>query len=519
MAIRIQLRRDIASNWTTNNPILLPGEVGIETDTLKFKIGNGARWNSTTSYAFKLGEANGVATLGPTGKILSSQLPDEISLDAELNSALSALTTSTISEGSNKYFTDQRAIDATSSAILSALVSAATDATNKANSAQAAAIASASLDATNKANTAKTQAVELAEQSAALADTVAIETATSLASAYTNIQIASEVTNRNNAINTAISNEITNRNTAITSEISALTTTNVAEGVNEYFTSGRVLSITNPLYDIAGAAAEALLNANSYTDTLQSNINNSLGDYVLEADRNQPSGFAGLNSSGKLLDSVIPASVNSYADQKIADLVNSAPSTLDTLSEIAAALQSDQSAAAALTSLVGTKLSSADASSTYETISNVSLKAPINSPTFTGTVNGITKSMVGLSSVDNTSDIEKPISNLTQTALDTKSNNIVVTNYQNSSYTIVASDAFKLIEMSGGGTLTISDSENFQVGTSIEVLQTTDSQVTISGQGFTPNATPGLKLRTRWSSATLLKRGLNSWVVMGDLSA
>jgi hypothetical protein len=44
--------------------------------------------------------------------------------------------------------------------------------------------------------------------------------------------------------------------------------------------------------------------------------------------------------------------------------------------------------------------------------------APKASPTFTGTVSGITKSMVGLGSVDNTSDADKPISIATQAALD-----------------------------------------------------------------------------------------------------
>lgn len=48
------------------------------------------------------------------------------------------------------------------------------------------------------------------------------------------------------------------------------------------------------------------------------------------------------------------------------------------------------------------------------------LKAPLASPTFTGTVSGITKAMVGLGSVDNTSDAAKPISSATQTALDAK---------------------------------------------------------------------------------------------------
>jgi hypothetical protein len=52
MAIRIQLRRDTAANWASSNPVLRAGEVGIETDTLKFKIGNGsAAWNSITAYA------------------------------------------------------------------------------------------------------------------------------------------------------------------------------------------------------------------------------------------------------------------------------------------------------------------------------------------------------------------------------------------------------------------------------------------------------------------------------------
>ena len=44
------------------------------------------------------------------------------------------------------------------------------------------------------------------------------------------------------------------------------------------------------------------------------------------------------------------------------------------------------------------------------------LKAPINNPTFTGTVGGVTKSMVGLGNVDNTSDANKPVSTSQQNA-------------------------------------------------------------------------------------------------------
>ena len=81
-----------------------------------------------------------------------------------------------------------------------------------------------------------------------------------------------------------------------------------------------------------------------------------------------------------------------------------------------------------------------------------------------------------------------------------------------------------LIEVSNasGTTLTIplNATTAFPVGTSIDVLQTGAGQVTIAGAaGVTINATPGLKLRTQWSSATLFKRATDTWVVMGDLSA
>lgn len=93
MALQIQLRRDTSSNWTSVNPILAQGEIGIETNTLKFKIGNGSTaWNSlayatsdTATSATNL--ANGAAgqipyqtgsgatsftSTGTTGQVLTS---------------------------------------------------------------------------------------------------------------------------------------------------------------------------------------------------------------------------------------------------------------------------------------------------------------------------------------------------------------------------------------------------------------------------------------------------------------
>ena len=42
MAVQIQLRNDTAANWTSVNPTLAQGEVGIERDTGLMKIGNGS---------------------------------------------------------------------------------------------------------------------------------------------------------------------------------------------------------------------------------------------------------------------------------------------------------------------------------------------------------------------------------------------------------------------------------------------------------------------------------------------
>jgi hypothetical protein len=95
-------------------------------------------------------------------------------------------------------------------------------------------------------------------------------------------------------------------------------------------------------------------------------------------------------------------------------------------------------------------------------------------------------------------------------------------NQQSSSYTLSLTDSFKMIEMSNGGNLTVpaNSSVAFEIGTAIDVLQTGASQVTIvADTGVTVNSTPGLKLRTQWSSATLVKRNTDTWVVLGDLSA
>ena len=93
------------------------------------------------------------------------------------------------------------------------------------------------------------------------------------------------------------------------------------------------------------------------------------------------------------------------------------------------------------------------------------------------------------------------------------------------SYTPVLGDGNNtLVTLSNASAITLTIPPNssvaYPVGTSIDILQTSTGQVTIAaGSGVTVNATPGLKLRAQWSSAVLIQRSANTWVLIGDLSA
>ena len=134
------------------------------------------------------------------------------------------------------------------------------------------------------------------------------------------------------------------------------------------------------------------------------------------------------------------------------------------------------------------------------TLSNYAL---LNAPSFTGTV-------YSAGNVVSHIEINTPTLNAGNTY----------------TYQLVLADDGKMIEMNTTtgqvNTLEIplNSSHAFPIGTQITVLQTGVGQTTISGAvGVTVNATPGLKLRANWSSASLIKRATNTWAVIGDLTA
>ena len=180
----------------------------------------------------------------------------------------------------------------------------------------------------------------------------------------------------------------------------------------------------------------------------------------------------------------------------------------------------------------------------------INTKAPTASPTFTGTVtipNGAALGTPASATLTNATGlpVSTGVSGLgtgVSTFLATPSSanfasmitdeigtgNVVLsevaTNAQTASYTLVAADRGKMVEMNvaSGNTLTVplNSSVAFPVGTKIDILQVGAGQVTVAGTaGVTVNATPGLKIRAQWGSATLIKRATDTWVLVGDLSA
>ena len=57
----IKLRRGTAAQWTSANPVLAAGEVGLETDTNRTKYGDGT--SSWASLSYSVAESSGIASV------------------------------------------------------------------------------------------------------------------------------------------------------------------------------------------------------------------------------------------------------------------------------------------------------------------------------------------------------------------------------------------------------------------------------------------------------------------------
>ena len=89
MPVQIQFRRDTAAAWTAANPILAAGELGLETDTTYYKIGNGS--TAWTSLAY--GSIQGAI---PSSTVTSAMIVDGTIVAGDI--ANDAITTAKIAD-------------------------------------------------------------------------------------------------------------------------------------------------------------------------------------------------------------------------------------------------------------------------------------------------------------------------------------------------------------------------------------------------------------------------------------
>jgi hypothetical protein len=622
MATRMQQRRGTAAQWTDADPILAAGEIGFETDTSKFKVGDGTNnWSDLTYFLSEdvldgtlddyilsstKGQPDGVATLDGAGKIPVAQLGNLI---ADAPALLDTLEEISAALGDDPDFASKvvpiikkTTTDWTADSSIIPLGTIAYNTTllgfkvgNGVNN----------FDGLEYVmnNAQVIAAIEAATPGiltdATLTGTVELPATTSIGT----------VTDDEIAHLSGVNGSIQGQLDAIETDVTTIETTleNKADLSNPTFTGTVDLPSTTSIGDVSALEIGYL---NGVTSAIQTQLDAKL------ASATASSTYAPL-SGPTFTGTVVLPSTTSVGDVSSTEL--------GYVNGVTSAIQAQLDA-----------------------------KAPTADPTFTGTVSGITSAMVGLGNVDNTSDADKPVSDDTQDALDLKAdlagatfsgdvtiegnltiegttttvnaadlevtdpliylaaeqyatdvldigflgaygvtggdeedhlhsglvrdnsdskkwklisnvphpvNNtvdftdadfdtLVVGNLEatgvvfsdgtqtkqgvpsittitakTDSYTLSnlnERDTIVEISKTSATTLTIpaDSSVNYPVGTTLDIIQTNTGQVTIAGAGgVTVNATPGLKLRTRWSSATLLKRAANTWLVYGDLTA
>lgn len=136
----------------------------------------------------------------------------------------------------------------------------------------------------------------------------------------------------------------------------------------------------------------------------------------------------------------------------------------------------------------------------------------------------LNKTAVALGNCDNTSDANKPVSTAQQTALDLKTNKLITSNRQTASYTLVLTDADKLVEMNvataNNLTIPLNSTVAFGIGTQILLAQYGAGQTTLvatSGVTIRSNGAK-LKLNVQYSGATLIKIATDEWYLFGDIA-
>jgi len=660
MATRMQQRRGTASQWTTANPVLAAGEIGFETDTSKFKIGDSVNTWDDLEYFTSAAEIANIIDGAPDLLNTLNELAAAVNDDPTFFTTVATNLSNHESDSLNVHGISDTAELATKTFANTAVSNHQQDTTEVHGIADTANLATKTYadTAVSTHNDDTTNVHGIADTSLlAIASTVATDIALAVSTH------SDDTTNVHGIPNTAVLATETNVADAVSGHNSDTTSVHgiadtsllaIASTVASDISSA-VSTHNSDSTDVHGIADTSILVTTTGTQTLS---NKTLSTPII----NGPT-ITATGQTPTIHGIYLPAPHNIIFEGTTADDFETTLQAGEPTADRTITLP-DESGTIQLrvTDISDTEIGYLNGvtSAIQTQINDLGTnKAPVNDPTFTGTVSGVTKSHVGLANVDNTSDANKPVSTATQTALDAKASlagatftgnvevdgNLVVdgdftvngTNFNASATSITIEDnliqlahqnaantvdlgivvgyndgtakhsglvrdvsdakwklfsgvtteptttvAFgegsldaiavgaleattvtpssgivfsdgtqtkegvvsltpiiqktasytlsalterdNLIEISSssGTTLTIPTDAtlNFPIGTSLDILQTSTGQVTIAGaSGVTVNATPGLKLRTTWSSATLFKRAADTWVVYGDLTA
>ena len=471
----MQQRRGTAQQWTDANPILAAGEIGFETDTGQFKIGDGTNHWADISYFKNLedlggslddyilltekGAANGVATLNGQGRIPLGQLADLVSDAPEV--------LDTLGEIADAVQAAQNALNSTNNAISThnALTESVHGIANTADLVVTATLNSAIDDATAAAattagglvsthNSATTDVHGIADTSV-LVTTSALNAAIESATEAAATDASTKATAAQTAAGVASAAAISDHN-ADKTNVHGITNTE-----DLVYTNDSRLSDTRTPSDasVTDAKINGTLSQNKITN-LSSDLSAKapLVSPALTGTPTAPTATSGTNTT--------QIATTAFVQTAVSDLVASAPSTLNTLNELAAALGNDANYATTVTAALATKA--------------------------------------------------------TKTELDAAT--LTSFNAQASNYTLALSDATNMVEQTSSSANTVTIPTNasvaFPIGTAIDIFQRGTGQTTIAAAaGVTVLVTPGLKLRAQYSAATAVKRDTNTWIVTGDLTA
>jgi len=565
MATRMQQRRGTAAQWTSANPILNAGEMGWESDTNKFKIGDGTNhWadldyfidqSSTVNPAFGSSitfegatsdayettltvadpTADRTITLpNSTGTVVLADGSGNVTVSGNLtvqgttttvDSTTINLTTSITFEGStaDAYETTLNVVDPTADRFVT-LPNATGTVITTGNLSDTGATATELGYLSGVTSAIQTQFSNITTDVSAKAPTASPTfTGTVVLPSTTSIgDVSSAEIGYVNGVTSAIQTQIDTKAPAasptFTGNVVLPSTTSIGDvsetelsyvngvtsaiqtqldakspSADPTFTGTVVLPSTTSIGDVSSTEI-------GYVNGVTSAIQTQLDDKLASA--SAASTYAPLASpalTGTPTAPTADANTNTtqiattaFVKTAVDNVIASAPGALDTLNELAEALGDDANFSTTVTNSIATK-------------------APLASPTFTGTV---TVAADGIAFTDGTQTKEGVPS---RTTINTAS-----ASYNLSTGGLTLRDTMLELGSSSAITLTIpaNSTTAYPVGTSIDIIQTGAGQVTVAGAaGVTVNATPGLKLRAQYSSATLFKRATDTWIVMGDLSA